>query len=82
MVAAVLLELARVLLPEPREEVKPSALESRWKVEVKDDPVTEGDLFATIYAALGINPRARHYHGVRPVWLTPEGAKPVKELLG
>jgi hypothetical protein len=50
--------------------------------EVKDDPVTEGDLFATIYAALGINPRARHYHGVRPVWLTPEGAKPVKELLG
>ncbi len=25
--------------------------------EVKDNPVTEGDLFATIYTALGINPR-------------------------
>jgi hypothetical protein len=48
--------------------------------EVKDNPVTEGDLFATIYGALGINHRAKHYHGVRPVWLTPEGAKPVKEL--
>ncbi len=49
---------------------------------VKDDPVSEGDLFATIYAALGINHRAKHYVGVRPVWLTPEGCKPVKELLG
>jgi hypothetical protein len=48
---------------------------------VKDKPVSEGDLFATIYGALGINPRAKHYHGVRPVWLTPEGSKPVKELL-
>jgi hypothetical protein len=43
--------------------------------------VSEGDLFATIYTALGINPRARHYHGPRPVWLTPEGSKPVKALL-
>lgn len=48
---------------------------------VKDNPVSEGDLFATIYTALGIDPRAKHYHGTRPVWLTPEGAKPVKELL-
>jgi hypothetical protein len=48
---------------------------------VKDSPVSEGDLFATIYTALGINPRARHYSGTRPVWLTPEGSKPVKELL-
>jgi hypothetical protein len=49
--------------------------------DVKDKPVSEGDLFATIYAALGINPRAKHYHGPRPVWLTPEGSKPVAELL-
>jgi len=49
--------------------------------EVKDSPVSEGDLFATIYTALGINPRAKHYTGPRPVWLTPEGSKPVKELL-
>jgi hypothetical protein len=48
---------------------------------VKDGLVNEGDLFATIYAALGINPRAKHFWGVRPVWLTPEGSKPVKELI-
>lgn len=49
--------------------------------EVKDNPVSEGDLFATIYTAMGIDPRTKHYHGVRPIWLTPEGAKPVAELL-
>ena len=49
--------------------------------EVKDRPVSEGDLFATIYTALGINPRARHQHGTRPIWLTPEGSAPVRELL-
>lgn len=48
---------------------------------VKDGLVNEGDLFATIYRALGINPRAKHFWGVRPVWLTPEGSKPVKELI-
>ncbi len=48
---------------------------------VKDKPVTEGDLFATIYSALGIDHRKKHYHGVRPIWLTPEGAAPIKELL-
>ncbi|MBI1916867.1 MAG: DUF1501 domain-containing protein [Planctomycetes bacterium] len=49
--------------------------------EVKDRPISEGDLFATIYQALGINPRHRHYVGTRPVWLTPEGSKPIRELL-
>lgn len=49
---------------------------------VKDSPVSEGDLFATIYRALGINYRAKHHAGVRPVWLTPEGAKPIDALLG
>ncbi|MFO0805010.1 MAG: DUF1501 domain-containing protein [Gemmataceae bacterium] len=48
---------------------------------VKDGLVSEGDLFATIYHALGINHRAKHFWGVRPVWLTPEGSKPVKELV-
>ena len=48
---------------------------------VKDNPVSEGDLFATIYKALGIDPRAKHYHGTRPVWLTPEGATPIAALL-
>jgi uncharacterized protein (DUF1501 family) len=50
--------------------------------EVKSDPVSEGDLFATIYKALGMNPREKHYVGVRPVWATPEGTGPIKELLG
>jgi hypothetical protein len=49
--------------------------------EVKDNPVSEGDLFATIYTALGINPRVKHYVGNRPVWATPEGSKPIAELL-
>jgi hypothetical protein len=50
--------------------------------EVKDAPVSEGDLFATIYTALGVNPRARHYVGKRPVWLTPEGSRSLQPLLG
>ena len=47
----------------------------------RDNPVTEGDLFATIYTALGINPRVRHYVGTRPIWATPEGSRPVRALL-
>ena len=49
--------------------------------EVVDNPVSEGDLFATIYTALGINPRVRHYVGTRPIWATPEGSRPVRTLL-
>ncbi|MBI3821878.1 MAG: DUF1501 domain-containing protein [Planctomycetes bacterium] len=49
--------------------------------EVAENPVTEGDLFATIYTALGINPRVRHYVGARPIWATPEGSRPVRALL-
>ena len=48
---------------------------------VRDNPVTESDLFATIYTALGINPRVRHYVGTRPIWATPEGARVVREVL-
>lgn len=49
--------------------------------DVCDHPVGEGDLFATIYTALGIDHRAQHHHGVRPIWLTPEGSKPITQLL-
>jgi hypothetical protein len=49
--------------------------------EVKDKPVSEGDLFATIYTALGINPRVKHYVGTRPIWATPEGSRPIREIL-
>jgi hypothetical protein len=50
--------------------------------EVQDNPVNEGDLFATMYKTLGINHRAKHFLGSRPIWATPEGSKPIKELLG
>jgi len=49
--------------------------------DVAENPVSEGDLFATIYTTLGINPRVKHFVGTRPVWATPEGSQPVKELL-
>ena len=49
--------------------------------EVAENPVSEGDLFATIYTALGVNPRTKHFAGTRPIWATPEGSKPIKELL-
>lgn len=49
--------------------------------EVRDNPVSEGDLFATIYTALGVNPRVRHTIGTRPIWATPEGSTPIRALL-
>ncbi|ADB18143.1 protein of unknown function DUF1501 [Pirellula staleyi DSM 6068] len=50
--------------------------------DVKDKPVTEGDFFATIYHALGIDPTAENFAGVRPVPLAPFGSKVVTELFG
>ncbi|HEX5102198.1 MAG TPA: DUF1501 domain-containing protein [Pirellulaceae bacterium] len=50
-------------------------------VEVKDNPVTEGDFFATIYQALSIDPKIENYAGVRPVPLAPFGSKVVGEML-
>ncbi len=49
--------------------------------DVKDNPVTEGDFFATIYAALGIDPKKENFAGVRPIPLAPFGSKVVSELL-
>ena len=49
--------------------------------EVAENLVTEGDYFATIYSALGIDPRVQHYVGARPIWATPEGSKPIRALL-
>jgi len=49
--------------------------------EVRDNPVSEGDLFATIYTTLGMNPRVRHYVGTRPVWATPEGSRALRALI-
>lgn len=49
--------------------------------DVRDNPVSEGDLFSTIYTTLGINPRVRHHVGTRPIWATPEGSRPLRPLL-
>lgn len=51
-------------------------------VDVKNNPVTEGDFFATIYSALSIDPKTENFAGVRPVPLAPFGSKVVSELLG
>jgi hypothetical protein len=49
--------------------------------DVKDNLVSEGDFFATIYQALGIRPTTEHYHGLRPVPIAPFGSKVVSDLL-
>ena len=47
-----------------------------------EHPVTPGDLTATIYSRLGIDPgRIIHTSDGRPVRLAPEGARPVMALL-
>jgi hypothetical protein len=49
--------------------------------KVTDGEIGAGDLFATIYRALGINPHKNYYVGSRPIPLTDAGTKPVKEVL-
>ena len=48
---------------------------------VVDNPVTEGDFFATIYAALGINHEQQNYVGVRPMPLAPPNSSVISDLL-
>ncbi len=50
-------------------------------IDVKTDKVTEGDFFATIYTALGIDPRTENYSGVRPIPLAQFGHRVVKDIL-
>lgn len=50
-------------------------------IDVKSNPVTEGDFFATIYSALSIDPKLENLAGVRPVPLAPFGSKVVSELM-
>ncbi len=49
--------------------------------DVRNNPVSEGDLFATIYTLLGIDPRVRHFVGTRPIWATPEGSGPIRDIM-
>jgi hypothetical protein len=48
---------------------------------VVDGQIGAAELFATIYSALGIDPRKEYHVGARPVPLTEPGTKPVKEVL-
>jgi len=50
--------------------------------EVEDKPVDEGAYFATIYKTMGVDHRAVHYLGARPIWATPKGSEPISELIG
>lgn len=47
--------------------------------EIVDTPVSVPDLFATIFASLGIDPQKELYDGDRPVPIT-DGGKPVRQL--
>lgn len=49
--------------------------------DVRENPVTEGDFFATIYKTLGIDPATEHFVGVRPIPIAPFGSKVVEDLL-
>lgn len=49
--------------------------------DVAENPVTEGDFFATIYKSLGIDPGVEHYVGVRPIPIAPFGSKVLEPLL-
>jgi uncharacterized protein (DUF1501 family) len=50
-------------------------------MRVIDGEVGAGQVFATIYRALGINPHKNYYVGSRPVPLVDAGIKPIKEVL-
>lgn len=49
--------------------------------EVKDGKMGAGDVFATIYKALGIDPHKHYYLGARPVPLAPEDAVAAETVL-
>jgi hypothetical protein len=49
--------------------------------KVKDGEIDAGDLFATIFEALGISHDKEYHLGSRPIPLTNPGTKPVKEVL-
>ncbi len=49
---------------------------------VRDGEIGAGDLFATIYTALGIPPHKNYHVGARPIPLTDPGTKVIREVLG
>ena len=49
--------------------------------EPKDGKVGAGELFATIFQAVGIDPEKSYQLGSRPIPLTNPGIKPIREIL-
>jgi hypothetical protein len=49
---------------------------------VADGKVEAGDVAATIYQAVGIDPKKSYRLGPRPIPLTPESARPITTVLG
>lgn len=50
-------------------------------VEVVDGKLNAGDLAATIFRAVGVDPLKHYQYGVRPIPLAPETAQPAKAIL-
>jgi hypothetical protein len=48
---------------------------------VADQEVDAATLFATLYAALGINPHKNYFVGSRPVPLVDEGIEEIEDLI-
>ncbi len=48
-------------------------------MNIVDDPVSVPDLFATIFATMGVNPAKNLMDGDRPVPIT-DGGKPIAKL--
>ena len=48
---------------------------------VKDGEIKAGDLFATIFDAIGIGHETEYYIGARPIPIVDFGCKPVKDVL-
>lgn len=48
---------------------------------VVDGKVGAGEILATIYQAVGIDPKMEYHVGPRPVPLAPEGAEPISAIL-
>ncbi|TMQ35595.1 MAG: DUF1501 domain-containing protein [Planctomycetota bacterium] len=48
---------------------------------VADGKVEAGDVAATIYQAVGVNPKKNYHFGQRPIPLVPEGSKVIETVL-
>jgi len=49
--------------------------------DVSTNPVSEGGLVRDDLHRPRRQPAGPHYVGARPIWATPEGSRPIRELL-